>query len=73
MGGGKVVIIFDFDRTLIEDDSDRWVLTNMGLTQLFNHLRPTLAWTSLMVITTCLSYESILFGFSPLVFLMNLF
>ncbi|GER51407.1 pyridoxal phosphate phosphatase-related protein [Striga asiatica] len=47
MGGGTV-IIFDFDRTLIEDDSDRWVVTNMGLAQLFNHLRSTLPWNSLM-------------------------
>ncbi|KAL8464012.1 hypothetical protein ACS0TY_033808 [Phlomoides rotata] len=46
--GGEVVIIFDFDRTLIEDDSDRWVLTNMGLTELFHQLRPTLPWNSLM-------------------------
>ncbi|KAL6511335.1 hypothetical protein OROHE_020417 [Orobanche hederae] len=46
--GGEIVIIFDFDRTLIDDDSDRWVLTNMGLTQLFNELRPTLPWNTLM-------------------------
>ncbi|KAL8040331.1 hypothetical protein ABFX02_10G090500 [Erythranthe guttata] len=45
---GEIVVIFDFDRTLIEDDSDRWVVTNMGLTQLFNQLRPTLPWNSLM-------------------------
>ncbi|XP_042055551.1 thiamine phosphate phosphatase-like protein [Salvia splendens] len=45
---GKIVIIFDFDRTLIEDDSDRWVFTRMDLTQLFRDLRPTLPWNSLM-------------------------
>lgn len=45
---GKILIIFDFDRTLIEDDSDRWVLTNMGLTNLFYQLRSTLPWNSLM-------------------------
>ncbi|KAG8376108.1 hypothetical protein BUALT_Bualt09G0029100 [Buddleja alternifolia] len=45
---GKTVIIFDFDRTLIDDDSDRWVITNMGLTQLFNQLLPTLPWNTLM-------------------------
>ncbi|KAH6818290.1 Pyridoxal phosphate phosphatase-related protein [Perilla frutescens var. frutescens] len=45
---GKIVIIFDFDRSLIEDDSDRWVLTKLGLTQLFRDLRPTLPWNSLM-------------------------
>ncbi|KAL3825250.1 hypothetical protein ACJIZ3_021279 [Penstemon smallii] len=46
--GKRIVIIFDFDRTLIDDDSDRWVITNMGMTQLYNQLRPTLPWNSLM-------------------------
>ncbi|KAL3532593.1 hypothetical protein ACH5RR_006114 [Cinchona calisaya] len=44
----KIVVIFDFDRTLIDDDSDRWVISGMGLTHLFNQLRPILPWTSLM-------------------------
>nr|GMC96204.1 inorganic pyrophosphatase 3-like [Ipomoea batatas] len=44
----KIVVIFDFDRTLINDDSDRWVIEHMGLTQLFNQLRLTLPWTTLM-------------------------
>uniref|UniRef100_M1DQ50 Pyridoxal phosphate phosphatase PHOSPHO2 n=1 Tax=Solanum tuberosum TaxID=4113 RepID=M1DQ50_SOLTU len=48
MVGEKVVIVFDFDRTLIDDDSDRWVVENMGLTHLFNQLRPTLPWNALM-------------------------
>ncbi|KAJ1408144.1 Pyridoxal phosphate phosphatase-related [Sesbania bispinosa] len=43
-----VVVVFDFDRTIIDDDSDRWVITEMGLTHLFNHLRSTMPWTSLM-------------------------
>lgn len=43
------VIIFDFDRTIIDDDSDRWVIVQMGLTHLFNQLRLTLPWNSLMV------------------------
>ncbi|KAL2501378.1 Inorganic pyrophosphatase 3 [Forsythia ovata] len=45
---GKIVMIFDFDRTLIDDDSDRWVLTNMGLTHLFYQLQSTLPWNFLM-------------------------
>ncbi|XP_019223586.1 PREDICTED: inorganic pyrophosphatase 3-like isoform X1 [Nicotiana attenuata] len=48
MAGAKTVIIFDFDRTVIDDDSDRWVVENMGLTHLFNQLRPTLPWNALM-------------------------
>ncbi|KAK7319907.1 hypothetical protein RJT34_04635 [Clitoria ternatea] len=45
---GSVVVVWDFDRTIINDDSDRWVITQMGLTPLFNQLRHTMPWTSLM-------------------------
>ncbi|KAM3301544.1 Inorganic pyrophosphatase 3 [Capsicum baccatum] len=48
MLGTNVVIVFDFDRTLIDDDSDRWVVHNMGLTHFFNNLRPILPWNALM-------------------------
>lgn len=51
---GDVVVVFDFDRTIIDDDSDRWVVTQMGLTQIFNELRNALPWTSLMVYTLSL-------------------
>ncbi|KAM7515614.1 hypothetical protein LguiA_005197 [Lonicera macranthoides] len=48
MAGAGIVMVFDFDRTIIDDDSDRWVIAQMGLTHFFNQLRPTLPWTSLM-------------------------
>lgn len=32
----------------MDDDSDRWVVVEMGLTQSFNQLRQTLPWNSLM-------------------------
>ncbi|KAK3439006.1 hypothetical protein EUGRSUZ_C03661 [Eucalyptus grandis] len=41
-------VVFDFDRTLIDGDSDNWVVTEMGLTQLFRELYSTMPWTSLM-------------------------
>lgn len=44
-----IVVIFDFDRTLIDDDSDRWVVTQMELTEVFSQLRPSLPWNTLMV------------------------
>ena len=44
----QMVVVFDFDRMLIDDNSDRWVVTQMGLTSLFNKLRSTLPWNSLM-------------------------
>ncbi|XWS69991.1 hypothetical protein CRYUN_Cryun03dG0010900 [Craigia yunnanensis] len=43
-----IVVVFDFDRTLIDGDSDRWVVTQMGLSDLFHQLRSTLPWNSLM-------------------------
>lgn len=33
----------------MDDDSDRWVVVEMGMTQLFDQLRQTLSWNSLMV------------------------
>ncbi|XP_057968525.1 thiamine phosphate phosphatase-like protein isoform X2 [Malania oleifera] len=42
------VVVFDFDRTIIDGDSDNWVVVEMGLTQLFHQLRPTMPWNSLM-------------------------
>ena len=44
----QTVVVFDFDRMLIDEDSNRWVVTQMGLTSLFNELRSTLPWNSLM-------------------------
>ncbi|KAJ4797317.1 Pyridoxal phosphate phosphatase-related protein [Rhynchospora pubera] len=43
-----VVVIFDFDRTIIEIDSDNWVTTQLGASSLFDLLRPSLPWNSLM-------------------------
>ncbi|XAR53423.1 Inorganic diphosphatase [Bertholletia excelsa] len=45
---GATVIVFDFDHTIIEDNSDTWVVAELGLTDLFNQLRRTLPWTALM-------------------------
>ncbi|KAF8087252.1 hypothetical protein N665_0593s0013 [Sinapis alba] len=43
-----IVIVFDFDRTMIDGDSDNWVVTEMGLTEIFHQLRFTLPWNRLM-------------------------
>lgn len=44
----QIVVVFDFDRTIIDGDSDNWVVTQMGLTQLFQELISTMPWNSLM-------------------------
>ncbi|KAG9456557.1 hypothetical protein H6P81_001065 [Aristolochia fimbriata] len=43
-----VVVVFDFDKTLIDWDSDNWVVNQMGVTDVFHELYPTLPWNSLM-------------------------
>ncbi|KAK6236452.1 hypothetical protein QUC31_020220 [Theobroma cacao] len=43
-----IVVVFDFDRTIIDGDSDSWVVAEMGLSDLFHRLRSTLPWNSLM-------------------------
>ncbi|GAB2228024.1 hypothetical protein Droror1_Dr00009853 [Drosera rotundifolia] len=43
-----IVVVFDFDKTIIEKDSDNWVVDELGFTDLFNRLLPTMPWNSLM-------------------------
>ncbi|KAI9160321.1 hypothetical protein LWI28_007072 [Acer negundo] len=45
---GKIVAVFDFDKTIIDLDSDNWVVDELGGTELFNQLLPTMPWNSLM-------------------------
>lgn len=44
-----IVVVFDFDKTIIDCDSDNWVVDELGATDLFNQLLPTMPWNSLMV------------------------
>ena len=45
----NIVVVFDFDKTIIDVDSDNWVVDGLGFTDLFNQLLPTMPWNSLMV------------------------
>ncbi|CAA6666101.1 unnamed protein product [Spirodela intermedia] len=42
------VVVFDFDKTIIDCDSDNWVVDELGATELFESLLPTMPWNSLM-------------------------
>ncbi|XP_050363968.1 inorganic pyrophosphatase 2-like [Argentina anserina] len=44
----KVVVIFDFDKTIIDCDSDNWVVEELGMNHLFTQLLQNLPWNSLM-------------------------
>ncbi|GFY97150.1 inorganic pyrophosphatase 1 [Actinidia rufa] len=43
-----IVAVFDFDKTIIDLDSDNWVVDELGFTDLFNQLLPTMPWNTLM-------------------------
>jgi phosphoethanolamine/phosphocholine phosphatase len=43
-----IVVVFDFDKTIIDVDSDNWVVDSLGLTDLFERLLPTTPWNTLM-------------------------
>jgi len=43
-----IVVVFDFDKTIIDVDSDNWVVDNLGFTELFERLLPTMPWNTLM-------------------------
>lgn len=45
---GNTIVVFDFDKTIIECDSDNWVVDELGASDLFNQLLPTMPWNSLM-------------------------
>ncbi|EPS62373.1 hypothetical protein M569_12416, partial [Genlisea aurea] len=42
------VVIFDFDKTIIDADSDNWVVDELGATDLFNRLLHTMPWNTMM-------------------------
>jgi len=60
----NIVIVFDFDKTIIDVDSDNWVVDELGFTDLFNQLLPTMPWNSLMVCFVHPSLTLLCFGFS---------
>ncbi|KAF9688759.1 hypothetical protein SADUNF_Sadunf01G0021400 [Salix dunnii] len=43
-----IVVVFDFDKTIIDVDGDNWGIDELGFTDLFNQLLPTMPWNSLM-------------------------
>ncbi|OIW09011.1 hypothetical protein TanjilG_05987 [Lupinus angustifolius] len=43
-----IVVVFDFDKTIIDCDSDNFVVDDLGFTDLFNQLLPTMPWNTLM-------------------------
>lgn len=42
-------MVFDFDKTILEVDSDNWVVDELGATAVFDQLLHTMPWNTLMV------------------------
>ena len=62
-----IVVVFDFDKTIIDCDSDNWVVDELGFTNRFNQLLNSMPWNSMMV--RKLTFP---FGF-PLFLFLNFF
>ncbi|XP_076958097.1 inorganic pyrophosphatase 2-like [Bidens hawaiensis] len=44
-----IIVVFDFDKTIIDIDSDNWVVDELGATDLFNqHVQNNMPWNSMM-------------------------
>ncbi|KAG8055610.1 hypothetical protein GUJ93_ZPchr0001g30768 [Zizania palustris] len=43
-----IVVVFDFDKTIIDVDSDNWVVDGLGATEEFERLLPTMPWNTVM-------------------------
>ncbi|PIA45605.1 hypothetical protein AQUCO_01600072v1 [Aquilegia coerulea] len=57
-----IVIVFNFDKTIIDCDSDNWVVDNLGATKLFDELLPTLPWNTLMTLKSVPLHPSTIFA-----------
>ncbi|KAK9030860.1 hypothetical protein V6N11_032266 [Hibiscus sabdariffa] len=48
MAASDIVVIMNFDKTIIDCNNDNWVVDELSATHLFNQLVPTMPWNSLM-------------------------
>jgi phosphoethanolamine/phosphocholine phosphatase len=48
MAAAGIIVVFDFDKTIIDVDSDNWVVDSLGFTEEFERLLPTMPWNDLM-------------------------
>ncbi|KAM3325102.1 hypothetical protein P3S67_000226 [Capsicum chacoense] len=44
----EIVVVFDFDKTIIDLDSDNWVVDEFGASDMFDQLVPTMPWNTVM-------------------------
>lgn len=60
-----IMVLFDFDKTIMDWECDDWIVHELGLTDLIDELRPTMPWNSLMV-NSCFFF-SVWFAFSHII------
>lgn len=44
----NIMVVFDFDKTIIDIDSDNWLMDELGFTEMFDQLIPTMPWNTCM-------------------------
>ncbi|KMT01669.1 hypothetical protein BVRB_9g211300 [Beta vulgaris subsp. vulgaris] len=44
----NIMVVFDFDKTIVDCDTDNWVLDELNFTEMFEQLLPTMPWNPLM-------------------------
>ncbi|KAL2937639.1 Inorganic pyrophosphatase 2 [Bienertia sinuspersici] len=44
----NIMVVFDFDKTIVDCDTDNWVLDELNFTDMFEELLPTMPWNPLM-------------------------
>ena len=56
--GGAPLVVFDFDKTIVDCDSDNWVVDALGATDRFDELLRRLPWNHAIVSTHARSLSS---------------
>ncbi|KAK9905585.1 hypothetical protein WJX75_002525 [Coccomyxa subellipsoidea] len=56
----RTMVVFDFDWSLVEENSDTWVLDQLGATEIFKQLKATvMPWTELMDASLLAAHEKL--------------
>lgn len=56
---GAPLLVFDFDKTIVDCDSDNWVVDALGATERFDELLRQLPWNYAIVSTTSTVADSL--------------
>lgn len=55
-GNGAPLVVFDFDKTIVDCDSDNWVVDALGATRRFDDLLRHLPWNH-AIVSACMPLQ----------------